>query len=145
LVAAAVRPTGDVPEALSAIARRPGGATAGDLAAAWRVGALTGCGLADPVARVLHGHRAEERLRREVAAELAGPRATAWLLSGLPVVGVVLGMALGADPVGFLLATPPGRLVLLLGVALVLAGVGWTRRITEGATAAFVGGPGGAG
>lgn len=145
LVAAAARPTGDVPAALAALARRPGGSTAGDLAAAWRVGALTGCGLADPVARVLHGHRGEDRLRREVAAELAGPRATAWLLSGLPMVGVALGVALGADPAGFLLGTAPGRLVLVLGLALVLAGFWWTRQITDSATAAFVGGPGGTG
>jgi tight adherence protein B len=138
MAAAAVRPAGDVPAALDALADRPGGSTAGDLAAAWRVADLTGCGLADPVARVLRGHRSEDRLRREVGAQLAGPRATAALLSGLPLVGLMLGIALGADPVGFLLGPTAGRLVLVVGIALVAVGIIWTRRITAAALADFL-------
>lgn len=142
VAAAAARPSGDVPAALDALAGQPGGSTAGDLAAAWRVADLTGCGLADPVARVLRGHRAEDRLRREVGAQLAGPKATAALLSGLPLVGLLLGIALGADPVGFLLGPAVGRLVLVVGIALVAVGILWTRSITASALADFVPGPG---
>ena len=135
VVEAAAGPSGDVARALSVLGRGPGGSTAADLAAAWRVGELTGCGLAVPVARVLRGHRAQDRLRRELAAELAGPTATAYLLAALPLVGISLGTALGADPVGFLLGTSPGRVVLSSGVALNGAGLVWTRRIAGAAAA----------
>lgn len=138
VVTAAIRPCGDVAAALAELARAPGGSTAGELAAVWRVGEVTGCGLAVPVARVLRGHRAQDRLRREVSAQLAGPTATAYLLSALPLVGIAMGTALGADPAGFLLGSAPGRVALAAGVALVCAGVAWTRRITAAATAGWV-------
>lgn len=138
VVSAASRPSGDVGAALVALAGEPGGSAAGELAAVWRVGETAGCGLAAPVARVLRGHRARDRLRREVAAELAGPTATAYLLSALPLVGIGLGTALGADPSGFLLGATAGRGVLAVGVVLVCTGVGWTRRIAAGATAGWV-------
>lgn len=133
VVAAAAGPTGDVGAALATLGRTRGGSTAGALAAAWRVSELTGCGLAEPMARVLRTHRAQDGLRREVAAELAGPIATAYLLAVLPVLGVVLGTALGASPMSFLLGTGPGRVVLSVGVLLDLAGLLWTRRIARAA------------
>ena len=141
-VAAAARsPSGDVPRALAQVAAQPGGGAAADLIAAWRVAELTGAGLAGPADRVLAGHRAQERLRLEIAAQLAAPAATARLLSGLPVLGVGMGIALGADPVGFLTGTAAGRLCLVLGVLLVAGGRSWTRSITRSA-AAFTAGEG---
>ena len=133
VVAAATHPAGDVAAALAGLGRRPGGTTAGELAAVWRVGETTGCGLAAPVARVLHGHRAADSLRRQVAAELAGPVASAYLLSALPLVGVVMGTGLGADPAAFLFEDGPGRAVLVTGLGLSGAGVLWTRRIAAAA------------
>ena len=59
--------------------------------------------------------RAADAVRRELDAALAGPRATAALLSMLPVAGVLMGSALGADPVAFLVSVrrrpghPAGR------------------------------------
>lgn len=128
--AAARSPVGDVARALESVALRPGGASAGRLAVAWRVAEATGCPLAEPVARLHASLRAEETVRREVDAQLAGPRATARLLALLPVVGVMLGTGLGADPAGFLLGTPAGRACLIIGVSLSLLGLRWTRRIT---------------
>ena len=77
----------------------------------------SGGGLAAAVARLAAAARAdEEQVRRELAAQLAGPRATAALLARLPLAGVAIGAALGADPVGFLLGGRPGRPCLLAGV-----------------------------
>lgn len=126
---AASSPVGDVAAALRGLAGLPGGRTAGDLAVAWEVAERTGCALAEPVARLHAAHRWEERLHRELAAQLAGPRATAHLLAVLPVVGVVLGTGLGADPVTFLLGTPVGRVCLGAGALLAALGVLWTGRI----------------
>jgi tight adherence protein B len=127
-VAAAARsPAADVTGALAAVDEGVG--LLADLAAAWRVVELTGAPMAGPAARLAAAARADEAVRREVAAQLAGPRATALLLAALPAAGVLLGTGLGADPVGFLLTTAPGRACLLAGTLLVTAGVSWTESI----------------
>jgi tight adherence protein B len=127
-VAAAARsPAADLVQALAAA--DDGVGLLADLAAAWRLVEITGARLAGPAARLAETGRADEAVRREVAAQLAGPRATALLLALLPATGVLLGVGLGANPAGFLLATGPGRVCLLTGAALVAAGVTWTEAI----------------
>ena len=66
-----------------------------------------------------------------MAAQLAGPRATAVLLALLPVFGLAMGNALGADPLAVLVGTPVGRGCLVLGLLLEVAGLLWTARITR--------------
>ena len=113
-VAAAARsPAGDVVSALHELATLAGGATAADLATAWMVCETTGGQLAAPVARLAGAWRDDEQVRREVTAALAGPRATAVLLAGLPLAGLAMGAALGADPVA-LLRQPSVALVVLV-------------------------------
>jgi tight adherence protein B len=80
--------------------------------------------------------RAGRARRRQLAALLAAPRATAALLAGLPAVGLALGAAMGAGPVTVLLHDPAGQGALLVGVLLELAGLAWTGRIVRGAGAA---------
>ncbi|MCL3861370.1 type II secretion protein F [Actinotalea sp. K2] len=60
-------------------------------------------------------------------AARAGPLATARVLAWLPVLGLLLGVALGADPLSVLLDGGVGSVLLLLGAALVLAGRRWVR------------------
>lgn len=62
---------------------------------------------------------------------LAGPRATVVLLAWLPVVGLVLGFALGINPVEVLLASPLGRFALAAGASFMLAGRVWSRRLVR--------------
>ncbi|UYG17978.1 type II secretion system F family protein [Brachybacterium huguangmaarense] len=62
----------------------------------------------------------------------AGPLATARILLALPVLGIGLGMLLGADPLGLLL-TGGGRLLGVLGVALTAAGWWWMRSLVRSA------------
>ncbi len=131
---AAGRPSGDVAGALADLGHAPGGAAAADLAAVWRVGEDTGCALAAPVERLLDTHRAEERVRAEVAAQLAGPRATAQLLSLLPLAGIAMGVALGADPIGFLTGTGAGLVCLAAGMTLVVVGRRWTVAVAASVT-----------
>jgi tight adherence protein B len=136
---AASRPTGDVAGALADLRDEPGGATAGDLAAVWRVAEATGCSLAAPVERLLATHRAEQLVRDEVGAQLAGPHATARLLSFLPLAGIAMGVALGADPVGFLTGTAAGFLCLAAGLTLVVAGRWWTASVAASVTDEWTG------
>lgn len=131
--ASAARLGGDVPAAL-----RTGPASAvpevvAGLAACWQVCAGTGSGLAAAVERLEEGLRSRDAARRAVEAELAGPRATAGLLAVLPLGGIALAAGLGARPVQVLLHTAVGSGALLVGVALDLLGLAWSRRIARSA------------
>lgn len=101
---------------------------AGDVAAAvaaCRLAARTGAPLAEVIDVVVGGiaEAAEAANLRRTA--LAGPRATAKLLGWLPVGGVALGTALGADPIGVLLGGGLGGLCLVGGLALFAVGNRW--------------------
>lgn len=129
---AAVRLGGDVPTMLTAAAQRSAaGATLRRLAACWLVSAEAGAGLATTVERLGDGLRVAERHRREVEAQLAGPRASARLLALLPIGGLALGAGLGASPLDVLLHTGVGRVCLVAGLLLEGAGIAWTEQIVR--------------
>jgi len=131
-VAAAARsPAGDVVSPLHELATLPGGAAAADLATAWAVCEATGGRLAPAVSRLAVGWRDEEQVRREVSAQLAGPRATAVLLAALPLVGLAMGASLGADPIALMRQPSMVLVVVVPGLLLEAAGLLWTARITR--------------
>lgn len=119
----------------AALAEHAGGVPAmAQLAACWRVASTTGAGLAE-VADALAGDlRGGQRRRAELAVEVAASRASAKLLAGLPLVGIALGASLGAQPLHFLLETPVGAGVLVLGLLFEVAGLLWTDRLIGGVT-----------
>jgi tight adherence protein B len=131
---------GDVPAALRGQAPTfdPGGAARAGveaLAAAWAVSERTGAPLATVLDRLTGDVRSRQHQRRQVLAQLAGPRATAALLAVLPVLGVVLAAGIGARPLDVLLGTPAGQIALLIGVSLDGLGVLWSLRILGSASA----------
>ena len=71
---------------------------------------------------------AEAESARTVA--LAGPQTSAQMLAWLPLIGVVLGSALGAEPLHFLFSTTAGLCVFFLGLACEIAGIVWVRKLT---------------
>jgi tight adherence protein B len=72
-----------------------------------------------------------QRFSGQVMSAMAGARATAAILAGLPVLSVVLGQLIGAEPVAFLLAGHVGGWLLVVGVTLVCGGLLWSDRITD--------------
>ncbi|MGA5522619.1 type II secretion system F family protein [Streptomyces pseudogriseolus] len=132
-VLAAARFGGDVPGALTAAARQPGAEGLRGLAACWRVAVDQGAGLADGLDRLEAALRAERDQRADLRAQLSGARTTAVMLAGLPVVGLALGAALGADPLHVLLHTPQGAVCLAAGGVLEGLGLWWALRIMRGA------------
>ena len=124
-------PHGDVAQILRSTAACPGGSGLLRLAACWQVSERSGSSLAGSVARLAESLRDEEQVRREVAAQLAGPRATAVLLALLPAFGLLMGTGLGARPVEVLVGSPTGRACLLVGAALEAAGLLWTGHIAR--------------
>jgi len=97
--------------------------------AAARTAHELGAPLADVLARVSESLAADAAERDDVEAALAGPRATARVLAWLPVLGVGLGAALGADPVRVLLGGGLGSTAGVVGILLVVAGRRWTARL----------------
>lgn len=132
-VLAAARYGGDVPEALRETARLPGAEGLLGVAACWQVAVQEGAGLAEGLDRVGRALRAQLDQREELRAQLAGPRSTAQMLALLPAVGLLLGGAMGADPMGVLLHSPAGLVCLAVGALLEWAGLAWVARLMRGA------------
>ncbi|MFJ5092745.1 type II secretion system F family protein [Streptomyces sp. NPDC088557] len=131
-VLAAARFGGDVPEALRAAAVRDGAGGLAGLAACWQVAVDGGAGLAAGLERLEAALRDHHEQRERLRAELAGAWATVVVLALLPVAGIGLGAALGADPLRVLLHTPAGLGCLAVGGALEAAGLWWAARIVRG-------------
>jgi tight adherence protein B len=91
----------------------------------------TGCSLADVTSAVEDDLRARRRHRLELRAATAAPRASAFLLAGLPLLGLAMGSGVGADPWGVLTGTGAGQVLLIAGVALECAGLAWSRALVE--------------
>ncbi|MEU7721786.1 type II secretion system F family protein [Streptomyces tibetensis] len=135
-VLAAARFGGDVPDTLATAARQPGAEGLRGLAACWRVAVDQGAGLADGLDRLAAALRAERDQQCDLRAQLAGARATAVMLAGLPALGLAIGTALGADPLHVLLHTGAGLGCLAAGGVLEGLGLWWVGRIVRGAEAA---------
>ncbi|MGW0995813.1 type II secretion system F family protein [Streptomyces sp. NPDC002520] len=134
-VVAAARFGGDVPGALAVAARQPGAEGLLGLAACWRVAVDQGAGLAAGLDRLDAALRAERDQRADLRAQLSGARATALLLAALPALGLLLGSAMGADPLRVLLHTGAGLGCLVTGAVFEGAGMWWSARIVRGAEA----------
>lgn len=125
----AARWGGDVAEALCEDAALTGQAPLRSVAACWQVGEGSGAGLAAAIDRLAATLRSAEEVRSELSAHLAAPRATARMLAVLPLVGVLMAMALGGNPLAWLLSGVAGRLCLMGGIGLSVLGLWWTGRI----------------
>ncbi|MFX1759814.1 MULTISPECIES: type II secretion system F family protein [Rhodococcus] len=99
------------------------------VADAWSVSDRHGLALAELLGAARVDLAARMRIRARTEAGLAGARATASVLAGLPVLGVGLGQLMGASPLTILLAGGLGGIMLVVGTVLVCAGLLWTDRI----------------
>jgi tight adherence protein B len=72
-------------------------------------------------------------IARDLAAAVSGARASAALLAVLPLLGVAMGVGLGAAPLEVLFRTSVGHGALGVGTVLTAVGVLWTERLISGA------------
>ena len=128
----AVRIGGDVAAALRTDAQHAGLPLLSAVATVWQVSEGSGAGLSDATARLGAAALQQERMRRDLASQMAGPKATARVLALLPAVGLLLGSGLGGSPLTWLLGTPAGWVVLAVGGALEAVGLWWVRRLIRG-------------
>ena len=104
------------------------------LSDAWSISVRHGL----PMVALIESLRRDLVQRKEFVARteagLAGPRATALVLAGLPALGLGLGQLMGAGPIAVLLGTSLGSVLLVVGVSLAAAGVRWADAIVARVT-----------
>lgn len=131
-VAAAASLGGEVAVALRGVGPAALRSWLGRIADAWSLADRYGIPLADLLDAVRSDTEHRVRFAAEVQARLAGPRATAAVLAGLPLLGLALGQAVGAAPLRVLSETAVGQLLLAIGTGLACAGVWWSGRLVSG-------------
>ncbi|KAA0085711.1 hypothetical protein CIW52_07510 [Mycolicibacterium sp. P9-64] len=100
------------------------------LAVCWQLAQAHGLAIATLMRTAHRDVVGRDRHASRVVAGMAGARATAVILAGLPLLGIGLGELIGADPLRFLLSGGLGGWLLVVGVVLACCGLAWSDSIT---------------
>lgn len=122
-----------VPDALRRAATGPAGRDVERVAAAWELADRHGAPLAELMTGLIDDIRWRIAHAARVRAQLAGPKATASVLTALPLAGIGLGQLMGIAPLAVLQAGLHGPALLVLGVLLTAAGAAWSDHILRSA------------
>lgn len=122
-----------VPDALRRAASGPASRDVERIAAAWELADRHGAPLAGLLTHLLGDLRWRIAHGSRVRAQLAGPRATATVLTALPLAGAGLGQLMGIAPLTVLRTGWHGPALLVLGVLLTICGAAWSDRILRAA------------
>ena len=101
------------------------------LAVCWQLAADHGLAVATLMRAAQCDIAERQRFSAKVASGMAGARATAGILAGPPLLGLLLGQLIGARPLSFLLNGHAGGWLLVVGLLLVCCGLLWSDRITD--------------
>jgi tight adherence protein B len=101
------------------------------LAVCWQLACDHGLAISTLMRAAQRDIAERQRFSMRALSGMAGARATAAILAGLPVLGVLLGQLIGAQPLRFLLSGHAGGWLLVVGLTLACAGLLWSDRITD--------------
>lgn len=101
------------------------------LAVCWQLASEHGLAIATLMRTAQRDIVEHQRFSSRVDSGMAGARATAAILAGLPVLGVLLGQLIGARPLSFLLSGHAGGWLLVVGSVLACGGLLWSDRIID--------------
>lgn len=101
------------------------------LAVCWQLACDHGLAISTLMRAAQRDIAERQRFSMRVISGMAGARASAAILAGLPVLGVLLGQLIGAHPLRFLLSGHAGGLLLVVGLTLACGGLLWSDRITD--------------
>ena len=118
------------------LATRSGSRPVAFVAGAWRLSEVTGAPLAEAVERAAESLRDARARQRRVAVAVAGPRATVFVLTALPLTGPLFGLACGLSPVELYLGSSLASVSVVAGAVLVVLGRLWCRRLVRTAVGA---------
>ena len=108
---------------------RPGEAAEVDvLVRSWLLSERAGAAASTTTAAAAGALRARRADRDRARALAAGPRASMWLLTALPLLGPGVGLLVGVEP-GRLYGSEPARIGALAGLVLTAGGWAWARHI----------------
>ena len=118
---------GDVAEALEIDSRKDHLRVLADVALIYRVCARTGAPVTESLLRIISSVRDEHRRQRTLAQEISSTKATVVVLTALPLLGVLMGVGLGLNPLSWLLHSWLAVTCLVIGVTLEILGWLWVR------------------
>ncbi|OXR44360.1 hypothetical protein B7C42_03148 [Nocardia cerradoensis] len=101
------------------------------VANAWEVAERHGLALAELLSAARDDLAGRMRFSDRTTAALAGARASAAVLAGLPLLGIALGQLMGAHPLQVLMSRGVGTIVFPLGAGLIGVGLLWADAITR--------------
>ncbi|MEO7124862.1 MAG: hypothetical protein ABI382_05160 [Nakamurella sp.] len=99
---------------------------------AWMASAAHGVPLAAVVTACISDLEDRAAVVRLRSQHVAGPAASGYVLSALPIAGIAMGAGMGSRPIDVLLGGTLGGLLLVVGAGLCCAGLLWTSRIVRG-------------
>ncbi|PIE27365.1 MAG: hypothetical protein CSA58_04715 [Micrococcales bacterium] len=102
------------------------------LGVGWDVLAGSGAAAGPALGSLAESLRAQQRAAAAKKVALAAPVATARVLAFLPVLGLGLGFAAGADPLQVLFTTQAGRYSAAAAAGFAVCGAVWTRWLVRG-------------
>lgn len=97
--------------------------------AIWGLATKVGGSVAAAIENLAGVFAAQAKHSREVELAFAGPKATAKLVSILPILGLVLAQLLGMNPFRAIFTNPIGFISVALGAVLMILGRVWTKSI----------------
>lgn len=103
------------------------------LGAVWLLAMRTGAPLGAVLTQMASGFRELGQAERDVQAALAGPVSAARIVLALPILGLLLGAALGFNTIAVFTESLVGSLLFAVGVGLILAGWWWNRSLIRSA------------
>ena len=98
---------------------------------AWRIAETNGMALAGVLDNIRHRIDHQNRHESRTKAALQGANATAIVLALLPLLGMVMGHAIGVNVPAFLTSGGVGGLILIAGVSAECAGILWSDHIIQ--------------
>lgn len=116
-------------------ARDPVRVAAVELAACVELASRNGVPMAEVMGRLAGHLDAAAEVRGLQRTAMAGPAATATLLSWLPVLGLAAGYLMGIDPIGASMSSPLGLVAFVIGLVLLAAGRLWMSALLRSAGA----------
>lgn len=101
------------------------------LAVCWQLGCEHGLAISTLMRAAQRDIVERQRFSVRLMSAMAGARATAAILATLPVVSMLLGQLVGANPIALLVSGRAGGWLLVVGVTLVCGGLLWSDCITD--------------
>jgi hypothetical protein len=109
----------------------PNDLVAKGFASLWQVCENNGAALSPALNQFAQQIRVEKELRQELSSSMSGAKLSAWVLSGLPLFGIVLAAFLGVNSLEWLANSKIGNFNIVAAIILEVIGIIWVKKITS--------------